>query len=51
MRHKQKIFMRARKWTTVKVGLQIRLKNAKNDQKTVHKWSKIFFKAFNIYPS
>ena len=43
MRHKQKIFMRARKWTSVKVGLQIRLKMAKNDQKTVQKWAQIFF--------
>ena len=43
MRHNQKIFMRAIKWTTVKVGLQIRLKKAKNDQKTVQKWAKIIF--------
>ena len=47
MRHKQKIFMRARKWTSVKVGLEIRLKMAENDQK----WSKNgpkYFLAFNI---
>ena len=43
MRHKQKISMRARKWTSVKVGLQIRLKMAKNEQKTVKKWVRIFF--------
>ena len=45
MKYKTKLSMKARIWTTVRMGLQIRLKIA---QKNPENGQKYFVKAFNI---